>query len=817
MTAAADGSRGDEEAGNRSRRKAFVHVGAPKTGTTYLQSVLWANRRALAHDGVLYPGTYEGAHHDAALELRSAAFGGHRNPNMVAAWDRLVAEADDWDGDLLISSELLAWATPEQTRRAVDSLSPGFEVHVVFTARDLARQVPAVWQEEMKNRRLTSYQDFLRDLLDPESPEVGPAGIWGGQDPRLVMRGWGADVPPEHVHVITVPPPGGPEDELWRRFCSIVGIDPAAYDLEVRTSNVGLGFAEAEMLRRVNAGLPDTFEWPAYRVLVKHGISEGPLSTRVRGSKPPLPDEVSAALAERTRLIIDHVRARGFAVTGDLAELERDADPDDTGVEDVVVDEAHVAAAGVDTVVGLLERLMQTRRELYQAYADLGLDYEESRTEDENLEDERDAEERSEPPPLAPFAGAVDLRPRHRPTHARNKTVFLVVGSPKTGLDRVRDVLWRSRDVLARQDVHLPLTPHDHFLATIDLRGVTHENPGSEGAWTRLTDELSRSRSGTWVIGHELFAPVSAERAIAAMRRLAPAEVHVVTVARGLDRQIPAEWLESLRHGSVTPFSQYADHAVQSLDPRPHLPWFWQVQDPVDIAERWGASLSPGRVHVITSPSGVTDADEQLWLRLCAVIGIDPASADTSPLGAPEEPRPVDSEVLRRLNVHLSREEWAVAGDPPRPTAAYGRAVRDVVANQVLARVPESHSVTLPAAFDVWLARQARILTDELSAKGYDVVGDPQELHPAPAHRADHNRPPERLSERVVLAAALETVAGVGDRMSALIEEVDELRPRVAQLQEERARLQAQVDRLTGPMRAGRKVINAVRGNVDRG
>jgi uncharacterized coiled-coil protein SlyX len=56
----------------------------------------------------------------------------------------------------------------------------------------------------------------------------------------------------------------------------------------------------------------------------------------------------------------------------------------------------------------------------------------------------------------------------------------------------------------------------------------------------------------------------------------------------------------------------------------------------------------------------------------------------------------------------------------------------------------------------------------------------------------------------------------VCDRMMALVEEVDQLRPQVAELQEERDRLQAQVDRLTGPMRAGRKVFNAVRGNAER-
>ena len=37
-------------------RKVFLHVGLPKTGTTYLQSIVWANKTVLREQGVLLPG-----------------------------------------------------------------------------------------------------------------------------------------------------------------------------------------------------------------------------------------------------------------------------------------------------------------------------------------------------------------------------------------------------------------------------------------------------------------------------------------------------------------------------------------------------------------------------------------------------------------------------------------------------------------------------------------------------------------------------------------------------------------------------------------
>jgi hypothetical protein len=33
--------------------RVFLHIGAPKTGTTYLQDVLWSNKAELSRRGVL--------------------------------------------------------------------------------------------------------------------------------------------------------------------------------------------------------------------------------------------------------------------------------------------------------------------------------------------------------------------------------------------------------------------------------------------------------------------------------------------------------------------------------------------------------------------------------------------------------------------------------------------------------------------------------------------------------------------------------------------------------------------------------------------
>ena len=126
----------------------YFHVGAPKTGTTFLQGVMRHNREALREQGVLYPGATARDHLHASQVVREVTK--HpRRADRVEAWDRLVAELAEWPGVGIISHEFFGMATEEQARSALERLAPA-EVHVVLTARDYVRQFAADWQESLK-------------------------------------------------------------------------------------------------------------------------------------------------------------------------------------------------------------------------------------------------------------------------------------------------------------------------------------------------------------------------------------------------------------------------------------------------------------------------------------------------------------------------------------------------------------------------------------------------------------------------------------------------------------------------------------------
>lgn len=305
---------------SRHRLTVYLHIGPPKTGTTYLQDVLWRNRPLSRSRDLDLPGSRAVDHFHAALDLRDISFGAHENPEVPGAWNRLAARALATDlGKVLISHEVLAGASVAEIGRAVSSLAPA-RVHVVYGARDLARQLPAVWQESLKNRRTRSYDAFLTSALQPRQPEAEPRGFWRAQDPVLTLRRWASAVPPERISVVTLPQEGAPGNTLWTRFCSAVRLDPSGYDLQVARPNTSLPPEDAEVLRRLNEVLPAELGWPAYEHAVKRRFNAR-ANSRPGGSRLVVPLEYRPAVAEHAREARDSLAAAGYSICGDLDDL----------------------------------------------------------------------------------------------------------------------------------------------------------------------------------------------------------------------------------------------------------------------------------------------------------------------------------------------------------------------------------------------------------------------------------------------------------------------------------------------------------------
>jgi hypothetical protein len=358
-------------------KRVLLHVGTPKTGTSYLQDVLFRNRRTLASAGILYPADRFDAHFLAALDLMRLPWGG-LEAEAVGAWDRLAERVRSHSGTAIISHEILATASRAQAGRALESLGhgSGTEVHLVLSARDLVRQIPAEWQENVKHRQALTYGAFLDQIQDPARDSRIATWFWGVQELPDILNRWGHALPPERVHLVTVPPRGGSSQLLWKRFSLAFGLDGIELDLEGERANPSLGAPETALLRRINKAANRELNPGDYRPLVRELLAHQTLSRRTRSPRLALRPDVHPWTQELTASWVAEIERRGYDVIGDLHDLagapavEQYADPDNPT-------EKQVSAAAVDAIKALLlegarlrhneERLERELRETQRA------------------------------------------------------------------------------------------------------------------------------------------------------------------------------------------------------------------------------------------------------------------------------------------------------------------------------------------------------------------------------------------------------------------------------------------------------------------
>lgn len=344
----------------RNSRRVVLHVGLPKTGTTYLQSVLAARRDVLRDRGVLYPAIRPGAHFRGAVEVR----GSHQKFGLSAAdvagsWQALVDAAVAYDGSTLISHEVLAGASREEIARAVAPLA-GCEVHVVIGARDLARQAVAHWQEEVKLGDSRSFADFEHDQFDADTSRDDPdrPHFWHAQDFAGALARWSSAVPPQRVHLVVAPRAGAPTGELWVRFAQACGLPQIAVP-EQGSTNAGLGVTEIALLRELNQRVSDRLTRADYLRVIKRHLAEGILADGAQA-----PAHAPAPLVERLSTLthgwLDEVRSGGYPVHGDLDDLIPAPVRADQPHPDAVAPET-LSGRAIDVLARVLEEVEDSR------------------------------------------------------------------------------------------------------------------------------------------------------------------------------------------------------------------------------------------------------------------------------------------------------------------------------------------------------------------------------------------------------------------------------------------------------------------------
>jgi hypothetical protein len=325
--------------------KVYLHIGAPKTGTTYLQKVLQSNREALEAQGIRYA---PGRHHNDrvwATEVLRGFTADHRPRKALRAWDRIVRQVQEWEGTAVISHEFFGACDAEQAKRALDDLAPS-EVHLVFTARDYLSQFTAVWQERLKYGFADAFSEFT---LDNETP----AWSWQTQDIAAILDRWRHDLPAKHVHVITVPPPGSPPGLLWQRFASVIGADSAGLDTGVPPANTSLGLVETALLRLIDQRVWPRMKRPHDRSRFVRDLLANKVLSQGSQERFTVTPEQADRLLERGKSAIVELEREGYDVVGSLEDLLPDIELLSSRTPDEA-SQAELLDAALDAIVGLL-------------------------------------------------------------------------------------------------------------------------------------------------------------------------------------------------------------------------------------------------------------------------------------------------------------------------------------------------------------------------------------------------------------------------------------------------------------------------------
>lgn len=240
--------------------------------------------------------------------------------------------------------------------------------------------------------------------------------------------------------------------------------------------------------------------------------------------------------------------------------------------------------------------------------------------------------------------------------------------------------------------------------------------------WARVVDELTTA-PGRAVLSHESLGKAEDADAQRMVGQLGGPRVHVLAVARRLDRLLPSQWQQRVKTNAIT--HSYEEWLRIVLGDDQHDPvWrnLWVPHDLGPLVARWSSAAGPERFTLLI-------ADEADRLRLPRTVermlGLPPG------LLRPEEGHKTNAslsldrlELLREINRLQASETGA-------PDSAWAGTARKAVKN--VAPVPgERRAPSLPRWARTRVVELSEARADAVRRLGVRVLGDPDLLRVRP-------------------------------------------------------------------------------------
>lgn len=363
-------------------------------------------------------------------------------------------------------------------------------------------------------------------------------------------------------------------------------------------------------------------------------------------------------------------------------------------------------------------------------------------------------------------------------------TVLLHIGPQKTGSTAIQSSMHENRAELAAQGVLYPgdtMRPQAAGWAVMGTSAMGRPIPDMK-AWHELLDEIRSTSLARTCLSNEDFGRADDAAVERIMTDLGSENVHLVFVARRLDKLLPSHWQERVKARVTKSYDEFLHHVLDT----PDIDWearvTWEPHDVGLILERWARFVPREQMTVI-----VSDEKDRALIPTAFeyLLGLNTGTLKPSTTNTNTSLTFTQTEIVRRLNMMVLNEKWS--------TDQYWRIMQSGVIKALrnagdTSRPGDPKITGLPAWAYALVAERAEAQVAAITASGARVIGDPSRLLlPGNAEPAELPETPESIPLDVV-----------ADLVSGAVEGTESLHRRDMRAAVRKARKEGTADELSG-------------------
>lgn len=323
--------------------------------------------------------------------------------------------------------------------------------------------------------------------------------------------------------------------------------------------------------------------------------------------------------------------------------------------------------------------------------------------------------------------------------------VLLHIGPFKTGTTAIQGALQQAREQLPEHGVLYPGRTRRAARPGWAVLGRKQRgrDPVPIEEWEELAAEVRAARDLRVCVSTEDFGSASPQQVERIVADLGGDRVHVVAVARRLDKLLPSQWQERVKSHDRIGYEDWL-RAVLGTD-ETHFSYknFWASHDLVRTFDRWAPTVGRDRFRLVVSEEGQHDLLPRVFERM---LGLPEGLLQLAPYRN-QSLTMNGTELVRRLNEIFEDRGW--------PDELYFPMLQRGLMQALIEAPAPEHEHPIPP-LPAWAVERVAELTERrarlLAERDVHIVGDLDALRPVPGTDSAPQTPDRLAVDSAALA-----------------------------------------------------------------